>query len=314
MSKIQTELMEATDLKAVRNENRQDLIKRIMKAVGGLTDKEWEKLSGDAQDWFNAAADDQNAKKKVLPDFPDLEEAGEEEQEEAPTSRRRGAGKEEAKADVKPKVGVIAKVTTKRGKSFTGKIIELDDDVIVLKMGNGHEEELDRSRVESIEVAGSEAAEAEAEDPIKVGAEVTVLTKRGKEVTGKIVELDDEVIVLDVDGKDEELSRDRVESIKPVKAAKPAASSRRGAAKDDDKDDDKDEPETEGKSKRVNNGGVSVGTRIKELIAEDFEATEADIAKALKKEGIDCKDNTLKLNYVDAHKFIAILKAKKKIK
>lgn len=307
MSKIQTELMEATGLKAVRNEDRQDLVKRIMKAVGGLTDKEWEKLSGDAQDWFNAAADDQNAKKKVLPDFPDLEEAGEEEQEEAPTSRRRGAGKEEAKADVKPKVGVIAKVTTKRGKSYTGKIVELDDDVIVLKMGNGEEEELDRSRVESIEVAGGEAAEAEAEDPIKVGAEVTVLTKRGKEVTGKIVELDDEVIVLDVDGKDEELSRDRVESIKPVKAAKAETSSRRGAGKE--------EPAADEKPKRASNAeGVSIGTRIKELIAEDFEASEADIAKTLKKEGIDFKDNTLKLNYVDCHKFITILKAKKRIK
>ena len=312
MSKIQLELMEATGLKAVRNEDRQDLIKRIMKDVGALSEKAWEALSGEAQDWFNAAADAQNAKKKVLPDFPDLEE-DEPEDEPAPTSRRRGADKEEAKAGVKPKVGVVAKVTTKRGKTSTGKIVELDADIIVLQMGNGSEEEFDRSRVESIEMAGQEAAdepEDEDDDPIKVGAEVTVVTKRGKEYTGKIVELDADVIVLDVDGKDEELSRDRVESIKPVKAAKPAASSRRGAAKDDDKD----EPETEGKSKRVNNGGVSVGTRIKELIAEDFEATEADIAKALKKEGIDCKDNTLKLNYVDAHKFIAILKAKKKIK
>ena len=136
-----------------------------------------------------------------------------------------------------------------------------------------------------------------------------MLTKRGKEVTGKIVELDDEVIVLDVDGKDEELSRDRVESIKPVKAAKAETSSRRGAAKEDAKD------EPEGKTKRASNAeGVSIGTRIKELIAEDFDASEADIAKILKKEGIDFKDNTLKLNYVDCHKFIVILKAKKRIK
>lgn len=310
MSKIQAEILAATGLKVVRNEDRQDCIKRLMKGVAALKDAEWEDLSQEAQDWFNTAADAQNAKKKTLPDFPDLKD--EDTAEDEPKTTRRGSSSAKA---AEPKVGVIAKVTTKRGKSATGKIVELDDDVVVLKMGDGSEEEFDRSRVESIEVAGGEAAEAEEADPIKVGAEVTVVTKRGKEVTGKIVEMDDEVIVLDVDGKDEEFARDRVESIKPVggrkakaEAEPEAKSGRRGTAKDEDaKADDKPK-------RSSNDSGVSIGTRIKELIADDLDATEADIAKALKKEGIEFKENTLKLNYTDAHKFVDILVAKKMLK
>lgn len=316
MSKIQAELLKATDLSTKRGEDRQDFLARLMKGVAELSDKSWEGLSQKAQDWFNDAADAKNAKAKTLPDFPDMEA-----EEEAPAkSSRRGAAKEEAPA--KPKVGVVAKITTKRGKSSTGTIVEIDDDVVVIKHGDGTEEEFDRTRVESIEVAGDgkEEAQDEPEGPsFKVGSEVTVLTKRGKSVTGKIVEMDDELLVLDVDGKDEEFNRDRIESVTPVggkskkadKEEAPAKSSRRGASKDDDKD----AGEGDGEKKRSSNApGVSVGTRIKEIIADDLEATEADIAKILKKEGIEFRENTLKLNYVDCHKFLDILKKKKLIK
>lgn len=308
MSKIQDGLMEATGLKPVRGEDRQDLIKRIMKGVTGLNDKEWGGLTVAEQDWFNEAADAQNAKKKVLPDFPDLEDEKGQEEEKPTTRRRGGSDKEEAKADVKPKVGVVAKVTTKRGKTATGKIVELDDDVVVLKMGDGSEEEFARDRVESIEVAGSEAAEEEAADPVKVGVEVILTTKRGKEVTGKIVEMDGDLIVIDVDGKDEEFSRDRVESIKPVKAK--AASTRRGASKDEDKGDEGDT-----KPKRSSNpAGVSVGGRIRELMCEDTEITEAEVGKVLTKEGLEFRDPTLKMIFKDTSAVFELLKKNKKLK
>lgn len=304
-SKIQKELAEATDINPKRGEDHQEYLARLVKGVAALSDKEWDGLSQKAQDWYNDAADAKNAKAKTLPDFPDAEKA----EEEAPA---------------KPKVGVVAKITTKRGKSSTGTIVEIDDDVVVIKHGDGSEEEFDRSRVESIEVAGggakADADDGEDADPIKVGVEVTVVTKRGKEVTGKIVEIDDEVVVLDVDGKDEEFDRSRVEAIKPVKAAKPAAKgkakdeaeeeapkTRRGAAKGDDAGDEK--------PKRSSNAaGVSVGTRIKELIADDLEATEAEIGKILTKEGIEFRENTLSLQFKDCHKFVDILKAKKMLK
>jgi ribosome maturation factor RimP len=316
MSKIQAELLKATDLSTKRGEDRQDFLARLMKGVADLNDKQWDGLSQEAQDWFNDAADAKNAKAKTLPDFPDLESAEEPEEEKKPS--RRGAAKEEAPA--KPKVGVVAKITTKRGKTSTGTIVEIDDEVVVIKHGDGNEEEFDRARVESIEVAGGgkeEAQDEPAEPSFKVGSTVTVVTKRGKTYTGKIVEMDDELLVLDVDGKDEELSRDRIESIKAAGGSSKTAdkdepkSSRRGAAKADDKDDAKDEGE---KKRSTNAPGVSVGTRIKEIIADDLEATEADIAKILKKEGIEFRENTLKLNYVDCHKFIEILKKKKLIK
>ncbi len=319
MSKIQTEVSEATGVKIKRGADRQETILALMAGVTALSDKEWEALSQDAQDWFNAAADAKNAKKKTLPDFPDLED---DKEEEAParTSRRGSApaGTKDITAEEVVK-GMALRVVTKRGKDVSGIVTGVDDDGFSLKAGDGTEDDFDFSRVEkliALEVAGKgkEDAGDEAEDPIKVGKTVTLTTKRDKVVTGKILELDDEVIVLEVDGKEEEFNRDRVASIKGAggKAEAPK-SSRRGAS--EDKGDEKEEKAEGGKTPRASNAsGVSIGQRIKELICDDMEATQADIAKALKKEGIEFKENTLNLNYVDAHKFITILKAKKLIK
>ena len=309
MSKIQSEITKATGVKA-SGSDRQVIILVMMAGISALSDDGWEGLSKESQDWFNAAADAKNAKKKTLPDFPDFEEDAEveAEKEEPKTSSRRASKKEE-----EVKVGSSVTLTTKRGKVITGKLVERDDEVIVLDV-DGKEEEFDVSRVESVTAVAEKAAETADDEPaepeIKPGTDVTLTTKRGKTVTGKIVEMDDEVIVLDVDGKEEEFNRDRVENIKPVAvAAKTEAksTSRRGA----------DEPAKEDKEKptRVSNReGVSIGTRIKELVADDMSATQADIGKLLKKEGIEFKDNTLNLNYVDAHKFVTILKAKKLLK
>lgn len=312
MSKIQAELSAATEIEPKRKEERQEFIARLMVGVAALGDAEWEALSQEAQDWFNEAADAKNAKKKEMPDFPDLPEADEPAKEE-PKAGRRGT-KVEAKEERLTKVGDTATVLTKRGKSVTGVVVEMDKKVIVLEV-DGDEQEFDMERVESVTVNHGNADKDDADEAKDagpgVGDNVVVVTKRGKEVAGKIVEIDDEVLVLDVDGKDEEFSRDRIETIK-MAGGKGAAkeepkAGRRGA---------KEEPvaKDEAKPKRASNGEVSIGTRIKELIADDLEATEADIAKILKKEGLEFRDNTLKLNYTDAHKFIAILKAAKLIK
>lgn len=307
MSKIQEELMKATGLEKKRNESRQDLLLRLMLATKDLKDPEWDDLSQKAQDWFNDAADAKNAKASELPEFPDLEKA----EPEAKTSRR-GSSKKET-SDRLAKVGDTVTIETLRGKVVTGKVVELDADVTVLEV-DGKEEEFAVDRIKSCEIQNDSQGEEEndeaEEDVVKVGKTVTVVTKRGKEVTGKIVELDDEVLVLDVDGKDEEFDRGRVESIKPAGGAKEETSTRRRGSSD--KAEDKGEPE--GKAKRVSNEGVSIGTRIKELIADNLDADEAAIGKILKKEGLEFKDNTLKLNFVDAHKFVTILKTKKLLK
>lgn len=313
MSKIERELSEATEVTAKRGQSRQEFLSALVLGVAKLSDKEWDNLTPAAQDWYNAAAEEQNAAKKakrdaVLEDFADAEK-------EEPVTRRRGSAsdeKEEAPTKSRePKLKDMVKVVTKRGKSVTGTVVEIDDEVIVLKMGDGSEEEFDRSRLESITVAGGESDEPAA-DPVKVGSTVKVVTKRGKELEGKIVELDDEVLVLKTADGEEELNRDRIETIKPVAGEESTRSSRRSSDKGAEKEEAKGEPE---KTKRSSNAeGVSIGTRIKELICDDLDATEADIAKALKKEGIEFKENTLKLNYVDCHKLITIMKAKKLIK
>lgn len=305
-SKIEKELLDATDLSSVRNESNEDYIARLMKAVSVLSDKEWDKLSKPAQDWYNDAADAKNDGKSI-PAFPDLASKKEE-----TTSRRRSSDKEE---DLGPKVGDDIKLVTKRGREVNGKVVEIDKEVIVLKTDDG-EEEFQRDRIESTHVFHGTSRESETDDgpadPMGVGATVDIKTKRGREATGEIVEITDDLLVLNIDGKEEEFARDRVESIKPKGGKAASSSSRRSSS--DDKGDDKGAGKTEEKGKRSSNEGVSIGVRIKELIADNLSASEEDIGKLLKKESLEFKDNTLKLNYVDAHKFISILKAKKLLK
>lgn len=59
-------------------------------------------------------------------------------------------------------------------------------------------------------------------DP-EVGDTVKIITKRGKELEGEITEMDDALVVLN---GDEEVGRDRIESITVTKAGKAAASSK----------------------------------------------------------------------------------------
>lgn len=332
MSKIEKHITTALEVKPKRGEERQDFLNRALKTIADLSDKEWDELPKDVQDWFNAAADAKNSKSKELPDFPDLEK---EEDDEPKTTRRSAksdddepSGKTTGTVEVKKaKVGMALKVTTKRGKELSGHVVEVDSEVLVLKLGNGDEEELDLSRIEKMETLAESADkddDAGHPDPIQVGAEVVLTTKRGKEVTGKIVEIDAEIVVLDTGDGEEEFSRERVEKIE-AKGGK--AKSTRTAAKDDDepkssrrsakaKDDDAGDgtPEPAKRTRSTNEGGVSVGTRIKELIAEDLEATKDDIAKILKKEGLEFRENTLSINYTDCHRFLEILKKAKRLK
>ncbi len=312
MSAIQKELIEETGLKPKRGQDRQEFLAALMVKISDLTDEGWDALSSEAQAWYNKAADAKNAKKKEMPDFPDLEE--EEEKAEEKPARRKGKVEEERLT----KVGDTATVLTKRGKSVTGEVVEISEKLIVIKDDEGEETEFMMDRVESVTVAHGEAGADDEDDgpetpDFKVGDQVIVETLRGKVIEGELIELTDSDVVVIAKGEkaEQEFSRDRIKSIVPVKAKAAAkeekASTRRASSKEE-----KEEPAT--KSTRVSNGDVSIGTRIKEMIADDPEATEAEIAKLLTKEGLAFKDATLKLNYVDCHKFIKILKDKKRLK
>ena len=88
MSKILTELATSVEEKRKRGESNADLFKRIMVGVSELSDDEWNKLSPEAQDYFNDAADAAN-KKADFPEPPDAEVAADPVKEEPTTTRRR---------------------------------------------------------------------------------------------------------------------------------------------------------------------------------------------------------------------------------
>lgn len=310
MSKIQVELCNVAETDPKRSETRQEFLLRLALACNKLPDSVWDKLSRDAQNWVNNASDAANGK-KTLPDFPDAVK------EEEPTSTRRRVSAEEPKtagtADYEPKLKDDVRITTKRDQVKTGKIVEMDEEVIVIKTPAGYEEDVIRDRIAKIEPLSGGKAKEEDEGPRdpKVGDLVTLTTKRDKVVTGDVVEITDELITLKVNGVVEDYMKDRVASIKIEGGRKAeAGTSRRSADKGETKTDTKEE----GTRTRSTNSGVSVGTRIKELLIEDASMTLDEVGKALKKEGLEFRDATLSLNYSDVTKFLEMLKKAGKLK
>lgn len=324
MSAIQKELCKITKLEApTAAKERPSFLVDMLRSVGKLGDADWDKLSKEAQDWFNDAADAKNAGKDV-PDFPDFEEPKEE-----TTSRRRRSsdeGDEKASSGAKEidaddvKKSMAVKVITKRGKEFNGHVSEVDDEVLVVKAGNGDEDEIPWKSVDKVftlaeakEETSSRRRRADDDEPktpeLKAGVEVKLVTKRGKEVTGKIEEITDELVVID----GTEYERDRVESITPVggkSSDKEETSSRRRGSSDD-----KGSKDEEGKKSRSSNPeGVSISTRIAEIMLDDLDISEADVGKALKKEGLEFRENTLSINYKSTKKFLELLKSRKMLK
>lgn len=331
MSAIQKELLKAVDMDAPsKGDDRQDFLLKLLKATNALSDDQWDALSAEAQTWINEAIDAKNAKAKTIPDFPDYKD----EADEKPVSARRRSAEPEddtptGTKEVDPddvKKGMALRVLTKRGKDISGTVVETDDDMLVIKQGNGEELEFAWKQVDKLFGLADEKPastrkrggdDEEEADPIKVGVEVKVVTKRGKEATGKITELDDEVIVIKGADGEQEFDRDRVESITPVKAAKaddkPASTRRRGGDDADDKGKGKGDDEGK-KASRAANGGVSVSERIAELMLDDLDASMEDIGKTLKKEGIEFRENTLQLNYKANQKFLDLLRKRKMLK
>lgn len=326
MSAIQKEVVKLLDVDVPKKAaDRPDFLLAVVRGIGKLTDEQWNNMSAEVQNWYNEAVDLKNAKKDLL-DFPDFEA----EQEEAP--RRRAAASDDSdkatagtRVEIKAKdlkEGMAISLVTLRGKEDTGHVIEVVKGVLAIKHGDGEEVEYDLERVDKLYTLAAakeeaeegtsrrrrSAADEEPEDPVKVGATVMLVTARGKEVSGEIVELTKDLIVLK-EGKEEvEYPRDRVKSVTVAKADKEEGTSRRRAAAADDKGD-KDDAKT-----RSDNGGVSVGQRIRELVLDNMDASQDEIEKLLKKEKLEFKGNTLSINYKDTHKFLSLLKERKMLK
>jgi small nuclear ribonucleoprotein (snRNP)-like protein len=328
---LKKELVGATGVKEKRNEDEQDFLGRLVTGVANLDDSGWEELSPEAQDWYNDAAGAAN-KNKPIASF------GDEELEAAPPARStRGAKKDVPAAQddddaADPEVGDKVLVTSKRGKEISGEVVEIDDDVIVVSDADGEEHELDRDKQASVEVIKEPAKpaargskkdvraakeEAECDDDISVDDRVTAVTKRGKEISGKVVEIDGDILVIetDPDGEEQELNISNLKSLVKQEAKEPARAARgtrRTADRDAEAAPDKKARPT--KVSKEDNGGVSVTTRIRELILDDLEATPEAIGKLLAKEKLAFKDNTLKLIHSEVHRLVDMMKARKMLK
>lgn len=309
MSKIEKILCDAAEIDQKRDEERQAFLVRLVTAVGKLPDAEWDDLDGKAQDWINSATDALNAKKAVA-DFPD---AVKKDEPSEGSRRRRASAEESPKAEAyTPKLKDDVVITNKRDKTFTGKIVEMDKEVIVLKLTTGEEEEIMRDRIETIRPltgggSSSQAADEGPADP-KVGDTVTLTTKRDKVYTGELVEINDKIAVIKgADGEDE-FDIDRVKDIKvhPKRAAEAGSTRRRSS--------EEAKEEAPAARTRVTNGGVSVSQKITELIIENMDAKVDEIGKLLKKDGIEFKENTLGLNYTAIHKTLDALRKAKMLK
>jgi hypothetical protein len=313
MTTIQAQLAAATEVEPSKRKNEttdnQDYMQRLAVAVGELSDADWGKLTPEAQDWYNNAADNLKLGKPIAV-FPDAVAPA--------TSRRRGG---EAAAETKPwapSVGALVAIVTKRGKNMVGKIAELDDTGLVLDDGT----ELDHDKIANIGPAEGAAAQQSAEpaEPAEpsVGATVVVVTARGKEITGVIEEMEgDDLVVKDGSGEVHELTKSKLKSI-VVKGGgvAPAHDGRRSGEKDAGKAKDTPPAEAE-KGKKItakDNGGVSATQRMRELICSDMTLKKDAVAVLLKKESLEFKQATLDLIYSDSHKPIGILRELKKLK
>lgn len=320
-SKTRSQLEDATKISRDKGEETQTYLKRLARAVQDLDDAAWNKLSKDAQDWFNTACDAADAKKEV-PGFDD-----EVEDDPAPTRRRRTSGDDEPKdtapAKYEPKKGDKVRVTTKRGKVVEGTFVEMDKDDYVVD--DGKEELLfpsDTSTIEPVEPPKEEgrrrraAADDEPEGPAdpEIGDTVEVTNQRGKVYVGILKDdQGDDIVIETLGGEIEDISKERIKSIvikhkaggKKADAPAEETSSRRRSSGGDDKATDNGKPR---KVTKDDNDGVSVTTRTKELVIENPDKSADEIGALLKKEGLVFKDVTFALNYKETHRIMTMMK------
>jgi len=217
------------------------------------------------------------------------------------------SGKPEEGADLEPQEGDFVTLTTKRNAIIFGVIVEITDDIVVLDV-DGKEAEYDRARVASIVVnpESEPVEEAGSATPV-VGDYIKAVTKRNKEVEGKVVEIDENILIIDVDGADVEVDMDTAKSLEIVKdEVKATGRSRRGAT--DEKKGAAEPEEKKTKTTKADNGGVSVGLRMRQVICENPDDKVEAINKLLEKEGLSFKEATLKIVYKDVHVVFDLLK------
>lgn len=335
MSKILQELCAAVKVAVPAGNPESGFIEGVIEKVGKLNDAAWNALSEGAADYFNAAVDAVNLGNAIpaLPDFAPPPPAA------APApGRRRTAAAPAAPAYV---VGDEVVVTLKDGTTAAGEVVALDDNgELVLKDAEG-ELGVELNLIDSVTVkappaaapapgrrrtaAAPAAAVAEVPEPEtpEVGDTVEIVNNRDKAYLGNIVEIDDTQVVITTAGGDElPFVREKIKSIvvkvknasaTPVAPAAPAGRARTRAAA----------PAAaaaaapaagEAPARASGNRGVSVGTRIRELILDNKAITMEQVGAKLKAEGLAFADTSLSMNYKDALAFLKLLADRKMLK
>lgn len=328
-SKIRDAMVAASKLTPKRGESDEEFITRVHYVVGSeLPDAEWKALPGDVQDFNNVLAEAID-NKQPLPPFPD------EVADTKPAGRRRGAAGATGVETFVPSIGAPVIITTKRGQTKTGIIVELTDtEVVINKKGDDGEkaddEEFTLANVTITaappvlnQASANEQAEAGKEDEPgvpQIGDTITVITARDRTITGNVMEIDestDMLVLKDAAGADHELTISRLKSTvikvraKPVAGAAGAAAgpanklgvadpvapttNRRRGAPAADKKA-ADKP-ADKPAEDTAAEKPNVGSIIRSVLVENPDATQDECEAALKKAGLPFSPVTVRVAY-----------------
>jgi hypothetical protein len=165
-------------------------------------------------------------------------------------------------------------------------------------------------------------------DDLEVGMKVTIATKKS-EVTGMVTAVDGEeevVTVTDEDDEESEIGAARIKTITCLERPKKKAAGKKAPAKKaepEDDPEDEDEPAAKKpadkaaekeKPPRAKNPGVSITSKIRDMVCEDDSLTQEEIGKALTKEGLNWNPSTLQLQYTEVQRTIKALRELGRIK
>lgn len=307
---IGTELVKASAVKRTEGEEEQSFLSRIVRKIAALDNDEWEALSAAAQSWYNDAAEAMNKKKDIdgFEDDAPKRRTAPPAEEEAPKARGTKAKDPEPEDDepAAPVVGDTVKVTNDKGEKFKGVVTEIDEKNLVMDV-DGEEEVFRIAKLKDVQVVGGKKAEAKEEEAPKakdpeIGDEVEVTLKDGEIKAGKLLELDEKNVVIEIDGEEEPFRMSKVASIavKAGKAAKPAAKKEAPA---------EDEPKAKTTTKAKKDPDVKPATiAAREVICANLSKDKTAIAKMLEKQGVDIKGSTLDITFSDTHKTVGILR------
>lgn len=173
MEGIAKELVVATNIPLKAGEDNQLFLGRLVKAVSEVSDDTWDKLSLEAQNWYNNAVDESNAK-RPFPELPGMTQAesparrrvaSESKAAETPTQQEPSTSAEEKTFTYSP--GTFLELVTMRGTIYRGTVLEHEGDNLTVKLESGGKELFKTSRLAQVKPGEPRTKEEKAADKEK---------------------------------------------------------------------------------------------------------------------------------------------------